>query len=126
MDDPSKGKYCGQEVPPIIRSTSNVLLVRFYSDSSVSGAGFNATYVQEDGRFILQESKSMVSHLFPIKSRPDFLFCFKTEFCFFWAELFCIVSFFYIQNIAFSYHFYFFFYVGKIMSANPLFLIQYG
>ncbi|XP_071156308.1 cubilin-like isoform X2 [Mytilus edulis] len=48
MDDPLKGKYCGDTVPPIIRSTSNVLLVRFYTDSSVDGAGFNATYVQED------------------------------------------------------------------------------
>lgn len=50
MDDPLKGKYCGDAVPPIIRSTSNVLLVRFYTDSSVDGAGFNATYVQEDGK----------------------------------------------------------------------------
>ena len=49
IDDPLIGTYCGDEIPAVIRSTSNVLLVRFYSDSTLNKAGFNATYVQEDG-----------------------------------------------------------------------------
>jgi hypothetical protein len=52
IDDPLIGTYCGVEVPAVIRSTSNVLLVRFYSDSTVNLAGFNATYVQEDGNIL--------------------------------------------------------------------------
>ena len=33
----------------MITSTSNVLYVQFYSDVSVQGAGFNATYTQANG-----------------------------------------------------------------------------
>ncbi|XP_053408750.1 cubilin-like isoform X2 [Mercenaria mercenaria] len=48
-EDPLIGTYCGSNIPPMITSTSNVLYVRFYSDVSVTGAGFNATYTQLDG-----------------------------------------------------------------------------
>lgn len=51
-DDPLIGTYCGSNIPPLIISVSNVLFVRFYSDVSVSGAGFNATYTQIDGKYI--------------------------------------------------------------------------
>ena len=40
----SIGKYCGSEMPPVIWSTSNVLVIHFYSDSGITGRGFNATY----------------------------------------------------------------------------------
>ncbi|XP_069122184.1 cubilin-like [Argopecten irradians] len=45
--DPLIGTYCGTNAPGVIRSTSNVLTVRFYTDDSVTGVGFNATYTQE-------------------------------------------------------------------------------
>ncbi|KAH3692443.1 hypothetical protein DPMN_194284 [Dreissena polymorpha] len=48
IDDPLIGTYCGLSYPSEIVSTSNVLLVQFYSDGSMEGPGFNATYTQQD------------------------------------------------------------------------------
>lgn len=48
-DDPLIGKYCGNQIPAPITSTSNVLYVRFVADYTVHGAGFNISYQQEDG-----------------------------------------------------------------------------
>ncbi|XP_033761795.1 cubilin-like [Pecten maximus] len=45
--DPQIGTYCGTNAPGVVRSTSNALTVRFYTDGSVTGIGFNATYRQE-------------------------------------------------------------------------------
>ncbi|KAF7648099.1 hypothetical protein LDENG_00162070 [Lucifuga dentata] len=42
--DPLIGKYCGNTLPAPIRSSSNLLWIRFKSDSSVSRAGFRAVY----------------------------------------------------------------------------------
>ena len=42
------GRYCGRIPPPVIRSVSNKLYVRFFSDEDVAGAGFNATFWHED------------------------------------------------------------------------------
>jgi len=47
-DDPQIGTFCGSTVPSEFVSTSNVLYVQFYTDSSISAAGFNATYTQQD------------------------------------------------------------------------------
>lgn len=41
--------YCGQNLPPTIQSASNVLSIKFVSDSSVSGEGFTAQYSFFDG-----------------------------------------------------------------------------
>ena len=41
--------FCGDERPPIIRSFSNSLLVRFYSDWLLNGRGFTAAYTQVNG-----------------------------------------------------------------------------
>ncbi|XP_025082123.1 low-density lipoprotein receptor-related protein 4-like [Pomacea canaliculata] len=41
---PSMGVFCNTRVPDRVRSTSNTMWIRFISDSSVSGTGFNATY----------------------------------------------------------------------------------
>lgn len=38
------GKYCGVAMPPNVTSTLNNLILKFQSDSSISGRGFNATY----------------------------------------------------------------------------------
>ncbi|XP_041670250.1 cubilin [Cheilinus undulatus] len=42
--DPLIGRYCGTTLPAPIHSSSNYLWIRFRSDSSVSRAGFRATY----------------------------------------------------------------------------------
>ncbi|KAK3105916.1 hypothetical protein FSP39_008473 [Pinctada imbricata] len=47
-DDPIIGRYCGTQAPPAIQATSNTLYIRFFSDYTVTKAGFNATYTQED------------------------------------------------------------------------------
>lgn len=49
--DPLVGTYCGNNSPPEIVSTSNVLYVLFYTDGSVTDAGFNASYTQQDGLY---------------------------------------------------------------------------
>lgn len=42
--------FCGSNLPPISQSADNVLAIKFVSDSSVSGDGFNAQYVFIDSR----------------------------------------------------------------------------
>lgn len=37
-------KYCGDQLPPVLTSTGNVLTISFVSDDSVSEEGFLATY----------------------------------------------------------------------------------
>lgn len=44
------GKYCGNEKPPAILSTTRALTLVFKSDESVNGQGFAATYDFIDGR----------------------------------------------------------------------------
>ncbi|KAJ8306830.1 hypothetical protein KUTeg_014914, partial [Tegillarca granosa] len=41
-DDPLLGKFCGNNPPPVIRSSSNVLFVQFYTDA-LCGGTFTAT-----------------------------------------------------------------------------------
>src|SRR5882762_8963650 len=38
------GKFCGQQIPAVVRSTSNKLLVKFWSDGSGQSTGFLATF----------------------------------------------------------------------------------
>ena len=42
------GRYCGTILPPVIRSVSNKLIIRFSTDAEGAGSGFNATYWHED------------------------------------------------------------------------------
>lgn len=44
---PVLGKYCGYKIPEDIRSSSNKILVKFVSDSSVQKAGFSANFIKE-------------------------------------------------------------------------------
>ncbi|XP_007894517.1 tumor necrosis factor-inducible gene 6 protein [Callorhinchus milii] len=39
------GRYCGNELPPKIISTGNVMTLKFLSDSSITAGGFLLTYV---------------------------------------------------------------------------------
>ena len=42
-------RYCGSILPPTIVSPTNSLFVIFFSDDSITGAGFNATYISIEG-----------------------------------------------------------------------------
>lgn len=44
---PIIGKYCGYKVPDDVRSSTNKMLVKFVSDSSVQKAGFSAMFIKE-------------------------------------------------------------------------------
>lgn len=44
------GKYCSDNKPPIMLSTSRALTLEFHSDESVNARGFEATYEFIDGR----------------------------------------------------------------------------
>lgn len=46
---PLLGKFCGQVLPPNLRSSSNQLFLIFKTDSSVNGVGWRATYMQTLG-----------------------------------------------------------------------------
>ncbi|XP_015790048.1 tolloid-like protein 1 [Tetranychus urticae] len=46
-NSPILGKFCGHRIPNDIRSTSNKLLIKFVSDSSVQKAGFSANFIKE-------------------------------------------------------------------------------
>lgn len=48
-NDPVLGKYCGSSQPPTVKSTGNVMLIRFKTDDDAATKGFQATY--QIGRF---------------------------------------------------------------------------
>ena len=48
------GTFCNNDRPLIIMSSSSFLFVRFYSDGSNQGLGFNAIYTQTDGMLSVQ------------------------------------------------------------------------
>ena len=43
------GIYCGTTPPPPILVATDVLSIQFYSDGSIEGKGFNATYAMLQG-----------------------------------------------------------------------------
>lgn len=47
FDSPLLGTFCGYSVPPVIRSTSNHLFIKFSSDESVGKSGFSANFFKE-------------------------------------------------------------------------------
>ena len=49
MDDPLIGKFCDGVPHPAMLAASNVVLVQFATDFSVTPRGFNLTYEQRDG-----------------------------------------------------------------------------
>ncbi|XP_037045819.1 tolloid-like protein 1 [Bradysia coprophila] len=49
------GVFCGYEIPPDMRSTTNKMFVKFVSDGSVQKAGFSATFMKELDECKLQD-----------------------------------------------------------------------
>ena len=47
---PVLGKLCGSTVPSPIKSTGNQMLVKFYTDGSVTRKGFSASFKKEKGK----------------------------------------------------------------------------
>lgn len=41
---PELAKLCGRELPGSLHSTGDAMFLRFTSDSSINGRGFNASY----------------------------------------------------------------------------------
>ncbi|XP_061094184.1 cubilin [Conger conger] len=46
---PLLGKFCGREIPPTLRSSSNQLFIVFKTDSAVAALGWRATYMETLG-----------------------------------------------------------------------------
>ncbi|XP_070174131.1 cubilin-like [Littorina saxatilis] len=44
LDSPLIGRYCGDTAPPVIKSTSNKMVINFVTDSSISHDGFAGGY----------------------------------------------------------------------------------
>ncbi|KAM4807741.1 ovochymase-2-like [Rhinophrynus dorsalis] len=55
------GQFCGSQIPAPQYSSSNVMVVRFTSDSQVSGMGFHATYSAFQGNAPTTNSPSMTT-----------------------------------------------------------------
>ena len=60
----SMGRFCGNDLPPAMTSSSNALTVVFKSDSSIAREGFTASFVALDGSL----GTSFVWHFFKKKS----------------------------------------------------------
>lgn len=58
---PLMGKFCGRELPPNLRSSSNQLFLEFVTDSSVGAEGWRATYSETLGNVYLL-GKEITSH----------------------------------------------------------------
>ena len=44
--------YCGTALPPLLVSNSNIVKIRFHTDHTEEGEGFNATFRQVAGKMI--------------------------------------------------------------------------
>ena len=70
-----EARFCGRVPPPVITSSANILLVRFITNNAISGAGFNATYTYENGKYVFNEKKvrekSRECHNHKPQSFPD-------------------------------------------------------
>lgn len=65
------GRYCGKTLPPLLISTTNVLLIVFKTDTSHSGEGFIANYITRNesqicGRPFFSPVGQITSPGFPI------------------------------------------------------------
>lgn len=74
---PIMGQFCGTELPPNLQSTTNQMFIAFTTDSSVSGIGWRATYIETLGRssytwllYLSILKQWMVLH-FSYRSVPD-------------------------------------------------------
>ncbi|KAL3308697.1 Dorsal-ventral patterning tolloid-like protein 1 [Cichlidogyrus casuarinus] len=49
------GSYCGSEIPGLINSESNIMMVEFHSDDTVERSGFKAEYFTDTDECALGE-----------------------------------------------------------------------
>ncbi|XP_053215446.1 cubilin [Podarcis raffonei] len=68
---PVLATLCGREVPGPIRSTGNALYIRFTSDASITGAGFNASYHKSCGGYLYTDSGVVTSPNYPQTYPPN-------------------------------------------------------
>ena len=59
---------CGQNKRYLMKFTSTIVEIHFYSDASTNGAGFNITYHQEDGK------STMVLHCVDFFLFPELIY----------------------------------------------------
>lgn len=45
-EDPAIGRFCGYETPTNVKSSSNRMMLKFVSDSSVEKAGFSLHFIK--------------------------------------------------------------------------------
>ena len=70
-DSPKLGKYCGDDLPSQIRSSTNELLVKFVTDQSVQHSGFAAAYTAEcRGKGIIIMISTHVSYRKTLMRKP--------------------------------------------------------
>ena len=61
-EDPLLGKFCNSGRPgPPLRTSSNVLYVRFFTDASIVLSGFNLTFQERDGKSCLYKFQCLAS-----------------------------------------------------------------
>ncbi|XP_033326417.2 cubilin [Megalopta genalis] len=64
-ESPLLGRYCGQTLPPSLKSTSNEVLLVFKSDFTVQSEGFTLSYSIDCGGVFTEESGFLHSPLYP-------------------------------------------------------------
>ncbi|KAM9673713.1 cubilin [Trichechus inunguis] len=62
---------CGREIPGPIRSTGEYMLIRFTSDFSVTGAGFNASFHKSCGGYLHADRGVITSPMYPETYPPN-------------------------------------------------------
>ncbi|XP_053323004.1 cubilin [Spea bombifrons] len=62
---------CGREIPGPIRSSGDTMFIRFTSDSSTSGRGFNASYHKSCGGYLHANRGIISSHNYPENYAPN-------------------------------------------------------
>ncbi|XP_055632024.1 cubilin homolog [Toxorhynchites rutilus septentrionalis] len=64
-EDPSLGKYCGNELPPVFTSSANNILFKFRTDWSTSHGGFSLNYKVQCGGVFTNPDEEITSPGYP-------------------------------------------------------------
>ncbi|KAM4689065.1 cubilin [Discoglossus pictus] len=70
-NSPELATVCGREVPGPIRSSGDTMFIRFTSDSSGSGGGFNASYHKSCGGYLHANRGVITSYHYPENYIPN-------------------------------------------------------
>ncbi|XP_066539114.1 cubilin [Hoplias malabaricus] len=68
---PELGRLCGRELPGSLHSTGDSMFLRFRSDYSISGRGFNATYSKGCGGLLHADRGVLSTPHYPQNYRPN-------------------------------------------------------